>query len=87
MEYDFSGLTFEELQKMEAAIVKERNARKEARYNELVATLCNAFNELKKEFPTTCLDIDIECGECDYSNTLDLMNYFCNGLKPADFYR
>ena len=87
MEYDFSGLTFDELQKMEAAIVKERNARKEARYNELVATLCNAFNELKKAFPTACLDIDIECGECDYSTTLDLIEYFCNGLKPSDFSR
>ena len=87
MEYDFSGLTFDELQKMEAAIVKERNSRREVRYNELVNALCNAFNELRREFPTTCLDVDIECGECDYSTTLDLIEYFCNGLKPSDFSR
>ena len=87
MNYDFSGVSNDELIMMEAAIKEEKQKRDNAHYNELVATLCNAFNELKKAFPTTCLDIDIECGECDYSNTLDLMDYFCNGLKPADFYR
>ena len=70
MNYDFSGVSTEELKAMEAAIKAEQLKRDDAHYNELIATLCNAFNELKREFPTTCLDIDIECGECDYSNTL-----------------
>ena len=87
MNYDFSGVSTEELKAMEAAIKAEQLKRDDAHYNELIATLCNAFNELKREFPTTCLDIDIECGECDYSNTLDLIEYFCNGLKPSDFSR
>ena len=87
MNYDFSGVSNDELIMMEAAIKAEKLKRDDAHYNELVATLCNAFNELKKAFPTACLDIDIECGECDYSTSLDLMDYFCDGLKPADFYR
>ena len=84
MNYDFSGVSIEELKAMEAAIKAEKLKRDDAHYNELVATLCNAFNELQREFPTTCLDIDIEC---DYSTSLDLIEYFCNGLKPSDFYR
>ena len=87
MNYDFSGVSTEELKAMEAAIKAEQLKRDDAHYNELIATLCNAFNELKSAFPTTCLDIDIECGECDYSNTLDVINYFYDGLKPSDFYR
>ena len=87
MNYDFSGVSNDELIMMEAAIKAEKLRRDDAHYNELIATLCNAFNELKRAFPTTCLDIDIECGECDYSNTLDVIDYFCDGLKPADFYR
>ena len=87
MNYDFSGVSSEELRAMEAAIKAEQLKRDDAHYNELIATLCNVFNELRREFPTTCLDIDIECGECDYSNTLDLIEYFCNGLKPSDFSR
>ena len=87
MNYDFSGVSNDELIMMEAAIKAEKLKRDDAHYNELIATLCNAFNELKRAFPTTCLDIDIECGECDYSNTLDVIDYFCDGLKPSDFYR
>lgn len=87
MNYDFSSVSNEELKAMEAAIVKERNSRREVRYTELVNALCNAFNELRREFPTTCLDVDIECGECDYNTSLDLIEYFCNGLKPSDFSR
>lgn len=87
MNYDFSGVSNDELIMMEAAIKAEKLKRDDAHYNELVATLCNAFNELKKEFPTTTLDIDIECRECDYSDTLDLIDYFFNGLKPSDFCR
>ena len=87
MNYDFSGVSNDELIMMEAAIKAEKLRRDDAHYNELVATLCNAFNELKKAFPTTTLDIDIEGGECDYSNTLDLIDYFFNGLKPSDFCR
>ena len=87
MNYDFSGVSTEELKAMEAAIVKERNSRREVRYNELVNALCNAFNELRREFPTTCLDVDIECDQCDYSTSLDLIEYFRNGLKPSDFSR
>lgn len=87
MYYDFSSVSNDELILMEAAIKAEKLKRDDAHYNELVATLYNAFNELKKEFPTTTLDIDIECGECDYSNTLDLIDYFFNGLKPSDFCR
>lgn len=87
MNYDFSGVSTEELKAMEAAIVKERNSRREVRYNELVNALCNAFNEFRREFPTTCLDVDIECDQCDYSTSLDLIEYFRNGLKPSDFSR
>lgn len=87
MNYDFSGVSIEELKAMEAAIVKERNSRREVRYNELVNALCNAFNEFRREFPTTCLDVDIECDQCDYSTSLDLIEYFRNGLKPSDFSR
>ena len=87
MNYDFSSVSNDELIMMEAAIKAEKLKRDDAHYNELVATRCNAFNELKIEFPTTTLDIDLECGECDYSNTLDLIDYFFNGLKPSDFCR
>ena len=59
MNYDFSGVSNEELKAMEAAIVKERNSRRDVRYTELVNALCNAFNELRREFPTTTLDVDI----------------------------
>ena len=44
MEYDFSALSFEELQKMESAIAKERDSRREARFTEMVDIICNAFN-------------------------------------------
>ena len=87
MDYNFSAVSTEELLKMEAAIKAEKVKRDNALYNELVETLCNAFNELRKAFPTTCLEIDIECGECDYSTSLDLIDYFFNGLKPSDFSR
>ena len=87
MNYDFSSVSNEELKAMEAAIVKECNSRREVRYNELVNALCNAFNEFRREFPTTCLDVDIECDQCDYSTSLDLIEYFRNGLKPSDFSR
>ena len=87
MNYDFSSVSNEELKAMEAAIVKERNSRREVRYNELVNALCNAFNEFRREFPTTCLDGDIECDQCDYSTSLDLIEYLRNGLKPSDFSR
>lgn len=87
MEYDFSAISYEELKKMEAAINAEKIRREDVHFNELVATLCNAFNELKKEFPTVRLDIDVECPDCEVVDDLDLMEYFCNGLKPADFCR
>ena len=87
MNYDFSSVSNEELKAMEAAIVKERNSRREVRYTELVNALCNAFNEFRREFPPTCLDVDIECDQCDYSTSLDLIEYFRNGLKPSDFSR
>lgn len=83
MEYDFSALSFEELQKMESAIAKERDSRREARFTEMVDIICNAFNQLKKEFPFASLDIN--CPNCGVS--LDLMNYFSHGLKPSDFCR
>ena len=83
MDYNFSAVSTEELLKMEAAIAKEKAARRDTQFGELVSQLCNAFNELRKEFPTATLEVERDCYECGNTIYIDLFEYF-NELEPSD---
>lgn len=84
MDYNFSGISTEELLKMEAAISKEKEARKDAQFSNLVIQLCSAFNELRKEFPSVTLEVERDCYECGNTIYVDLFEYF-DTLEPSYF--
>lgn len=84
MDYNFSGISTEELLKMEAAILKEKEARKDARFDNLVIQLCNSFNELRKEFPSVSVEVESDCYDCGNTIYIDLFEYF-DTLEPRYF--
>lgn len=84
MDYNFSAVSTEELLKMEAAIAKEKAARRDTQFGKLVSQLCNSFNELRKEFPSVTLEVERDCYECGNTIYIDLFEYF-DTLEPSYF--
>ena len=85
--FDFDVLTTEEL---EAAFVKINGiiqARKDSRRYELIEKVCDAMNELHKEFPGVSLNFSSSCPHCQEEEDYDLLDYYCNGrpMSKNDF--
>ena len=61
--------------------------RKSHRRGELIETICNAMNELYKDFPSTGLNIERRCPDCGEEEDFDVIYHLCSGrtMKPSDF--
>ena len=57
---DFKNMSMEELKIIQEEIEKEKNRRMEEKHSVLLENLVEAYNELIKEFPYTCLDVEYE---------------------------
>lgn len=76
LDFDFSKISHEDLVRMEEAIRKEKEKRKNARFAELVVQFCGAYNALKAEFPFTELEFESECPDCDVSMEFNIFDQF-----------
>lgn len=86
LDFDFSKISHEDLVRMEAAIKKEKDKRKDVRYAELVNQFCSAYNALKIEFPYAELEFESECPDCDVAITFNVLDQF-EDLSPEMFKR
>ena len=82
---DLSKVSNENLQKLAAAIAAEQNERKASRFKELAEAAAGALNALAKEFPFVEFNIDIECGECDFCDVINLFD--CTSKFSASDFR
>lgn len=76
-----------DLQNLIAECNKVLEERKNQRRDELIKTICDAMNELYKEFPSTELNIERRCPDCGDEEDFDVLYSLCSGrtVKPSDF--
>jgi hypothetical protein len=76
-----------DIQYLIAKYNKVLEERKQSRRGELIKTICDAMNELYKEFPSTELNIERRCPDCGEVEDFDVMYHLCSGrtMKPSDF--
>ena len=73
---DFIGMSWDELESLEKAILIEKVHRKEKHFNELAKAAAEALTALKDEYPSVELTIKARCNECDENIELNLFDYF-----------
>jgi hypothetical protein len=76
-----------DIQYLIAEYNKVLEERKQSRRGDLIKTICDAMNELYKEFPSTELNIERRCSDCGYDEDFDILYELCSGrtMKPSDF--
>lgn len=77
-----------DLKAMISMCERELEIRNVARRDELIQAVCDAMNQLYKEFPMVGLRMEYKCSECAIEDYVDMMEYFCGGkqMSPNDFY-
>ena len=81
------SMSTSDLKNLIAECNKVLEERKSQRRDELIKTICDAMNELYKEFPSTELNIEKRCSDCGTDEDFDVLYYLCSGrtLKPSHF--
>ena len=81
------NMSLEELKSLSEAVAAELEARRSARRDELIKTVCDAMNTLYREFPGIELNVSYSCPECGIEDEVDAMYVLCSGreMKPGDF--
>lgn len=76
-----------DIQNLIAECNKVLEERRSQRRDDLIKTICDAMNELYKEFPSTELNIEKRCSECGEEDDFDVIYQLCSGrsMKPSDF--
>ena len=86
--FEIKSASAGDLKAMISICEQELKIRNAARRDELIQAVCDAMNQLHKEFPTIELRMGYQCSECSMDDEVDMMEYFCGGKKmnPKDFY-
>ena len=81
------NMSLEELKSLSEAVAVELEARRSARRNELIQTVCDTMNTLYREFPGIELNVPYSCPECGIEDEVDVMYTLCSGreMSPRDF--
>lgn len=85
MAMDFKHMSTEQLKAIIEGANAEVKRRKDARCDKLIQRVCDAMNELHKEFPYVQLTLDHDCPECGSNICGDVISYFC-GMRPMDIH-
>ncbi len=72
---DLKAMSLVELEAHKAEVEKMIKSHRDARKDELVASLLTAAKALRAEFPYISADIEIRCSECDCYTDVDLLDY------------
>ena len=80
-----AALNDEALDSLISKLNEEKERRKNNRRRELIETVCDAMNELHKEFPYVELCVPFYCSDCEYEDNFDVLGYFRGELKYNDF--
>ena len=87
MSKPLSQFTEAELKDLMDCAERELKTRKAARRDELIQAVCDAMNNLYREFPDIELKVPYSCSECGIEDKVDAMYVLCSGreMKPGDF--
>lgn len=81
---DLEEMSIAQLEHLRLQTEEMLKQRKKERHIQLAGNVVDAIQAIVKEFPTACIDTEVECPDCESAVGIDLLSLM-KELKVSDF--